>query len=297
MDSQSCSVKLWRLYGTWAQCAKPSRAVLCLALQCGVGERGSREASKLGEHRPASRWTSQMLPACNVSKPKAPASYSCSGGSVSPTFHALHDTCGNLDAESLRLFLPVRACRPNRPGSTWEVHGLEACCRKPSVQPCVVRVLIVSFALFASPPCLVTVSVQEARGTLVCHAHVSKHLSAPEIQSDRTKQPATSRQTCPSTRRDKWALAAVPGNGCRQTALCRAASCLKRDWNSSPSRLGFDPGTLPAGPLDPDISFPWVILPWVGVFADGNRMLLDVAVRPKACIQHSFAHTLQQHSH
>ena len=274
--------------------AVPCRSVSCIAVWGGrEGQQRSKQARGTSTRQPmdlpdvAGVQCQQTQSSCQLQLFRR----FCLSHLPCATSHLREPRC-----RSLRLFLPVRACRPNRPGSTWEVHGLEACCRKPSVQPCV-RVLIVSFALFASPPCLVTVSVQEARGTLVCHAHVSKHLSAPEIQSDRTKQPATSRQTCPSTRRDKWALAAVPGNGCRQTALCRAASCLKRDWNSSPSRLGFDPGTLPAGPLDPDISFPWVILPWVGVFADGNRMLLDVAVRPKACIQHSFAHTLQQHSH
>ena len=149
---------------------------------------------------------------------------------------------------------------------------------------------VVSSALFASPPCRVTISVQEAGG--ISHAHVSKHLSAPKIQSDRTKQLATSRQTCPNTRSSKWVVAIVAGDGCRQTALCRAASCLKRDWNSSPSRLGASTRELSQrGRLTQTFSFLGSSHHGSGSSRTQNRMLLDVAVRPKPTYQNSFAHT------
>ena len=201
------------------------------------------EASKLGEHRPASRWTSQMLPACNVSKPKAPASSSCSGGSVSLALRYMTPAGRNLDAEVSGCFCPPSL--PSEPGQehvggAWIGDLLPETIRS-ALRPCPVVSSALCALRLAALPRHRRLGARSPRDSRTVYA-------MPTFPN--TFQPRRSNPTAPSSQplpdrpvrapgeTWKWAVAVVAGNGCRQTALCRAASCLKRDWNSSPSRLG-----------------------------------------------------------
>ncbi len=88
----------------------------------------------------------------------------------------------------------------------------------------------------ASPPCRVTVLMQETGGNLAW-----TRFQTPLSPEDpiRPHQAASHFPTDLSEHAEgQVGRGGCCRYGCRQTALCRAGSCLKRDWNNSSSRLG-----------------------------------------------------------